>query len=75
MMRPGSKEKRVALMMQGQVIPLDAELSLAEAKLSVETKLPIADSVILATARTFDAILWTQDGDLKELKGVRYVEA
>jgi len=65
----------VALMMQGQVVPLDAELSLAAAKLSVETKLPMADSVILATARTFDAILWTQDGDFKELEGVQYVEA
>ena len=65
----------VALMMQGQLVPLDAELLLVAAKLSVETKLPMADSVILATARTFDAILWTQDGDFKALEGVQYVEA
>jgi predicted nucleic acid-binding protein len=63
----------VALMMQGQVVPSDAELSLAAAKLSVATKLPMADSVILATARTLDAILWTQDSDFEGSEGVQYV--
>jgi predicted nucleic acid-binding protein len=64
----------VALMMQGRVVPLDSELALAAAKLSVEAKLPMADSVILATARAFDAVLWTQDGDFDGLEGVRYTK-
>lgn len=71
----GDALQTAALMMQGQVVPLDAELALAAAKLSAEIKLPMADSVILATARAFDAILWTQDGDFKGLGGVQYVEA
>jgi predicted nucleic acid-binding protein len=64
----------VALMMQGQVVPLDAELALAAAKVSVEVKLPMADSVILATVRTLGAVLWTQDHDFKGLEGVQYVD-
>ena len=33
----------------------------------------MADSVILATARAFRAVLWTQDKDFEGLQGVRYV--
>jgi predicted nucleic acid-binding protein len=40
-----------------------------------EDRLPMADSVILATARQFNAVLWTQDADLERLPGVRYVAA
>ncbi|MEJ7840298.1 MAG: type II toxin-antitoxin system VapC family toxin [Rubrobacter sp.] len=64
----------VAAMQQGLVVRLDAELALAAAKISSDTKLPMADSVILATARGHDATLWTQDSDFEGLEGVRYVE-
>lgn len=64
----------VAAMQQGLVVRLDAELALAAAKISSETKLPMADSVILATARDHDAMLWTQDSDFEGVEGVRYVE-
>lgn len=64
----------VAAMQQGLVVRLDAELALAAAKISSETKLPMADSVILATARDHDATLWTQDSDFEGVEGVRYVE-
>jgi predicted nucleic acid-binding protein len=37
-------------------------------------KLPMADSIILATARANDAILWTQDEHFKGLPHVKYVE-
>ena len=37
-----------------------------------EQGLPMADSVMLATARTYDAVLWTQDEDFKGLRGVKY---
>src|SRR5262245_23771220 len=40
-----------ALMKQGKIIDLDLALALRAAKLGVELKLPLADSVILATAR------------------------
>ena len=71
----GDALRAVALMMQGRIVPLDAELALVAAKLSAEGKLPMADSIILATARTYDAILWTQDRDFDGLDGVQYIEA
>lgn len=62
----------VAIMQQGIVVDLDATLALSAARLSVEHKLPLADSVILATAREYKATLWTQDSDFAGLKDVRY---
>jgi predicted nucleic acid-binding protein len=61
-----------ALMQQGRVVELDVTLALTAAKLSAETKLPMADSIILATARAEGAILWTQDVDFAGMEGVRY---
>ena len=63
----------VALMRQGRVIPLDDALALDAARLSVEHRLPMADSVILATARAHRATLWTQDADFQGVNGVRYI--
>ncbi len=62
-----------ALMQQGRAVALDLQLAMAAAKLSCELKLPMADSIILATARQFNAVLWTQDADFDNLPGVRYV--
>ncbi|MEW5768567.1 MAG: type II toxin-antitoxin system VapC family toxin [bacterium] len=62
----------VATMQQGKVVDLTSTLALSAAKISVEHHLPMADSVILATARAYDATLWTQDEDFEGLYGVRY---
>ena len=64
--------KAVADMMQGQVIELDARLAIYAAKLSAEHKIPMADSIMLATARTHQATLWTQDVDFANLPEVQY---
>ncbi len=64
----------VAMMMQGQVVDLDAVLALSAAKLSKDFSLPLADSVILATAYAHGATLWTQDAHFENIPGVRYVE-
>jgi predicted nucleic acid-binding protein len=32
----------------------------------------LADIIILATARAFEATIWTQDADFKEIPGVRF---
>ena len=61
-----------ALMRQGQVADLTSTLALAAARLSVNEALPLADSVILATARAHGATLWTQDADFEGRDGVRY---
>ena len=47
-------------------------LALTAARLSLDTRLPMADSVVLATARLDQATLWTQDADFASLPGVRY---
>lgn len=61
-----------AQMQQAAVVDLDATLALTAARLGAEMKLPLADSVVLATARHHDATLWTQDGDFEGLAGVRF---
>jgi predicted nucleic acid-binding protein len=67
--------RAVAAMQQGSVVPLDEGLALSAARLSIEAKLPMADSIMLAAARTAGATLWTQDEDFKNVEGVRYIEA
>lgn len=62
-----------AAMQQGRVVDLDAGLSMEAARVSLEFKLPLADSVILATARSAKADFWTQDADFKGLGGVKYI--
>jgi toxin FitB len=62
----------VALMRQGRVIDLDSALALRAAKLGIDHALPLADPVILATARRFEATLWTQDADFEGIEGVRF---
>jgi predicted nucleic acid-binding protein len=59
-------------MHKGTIVALTAPLALAAAKLSLTHNLPMADGIILATAREFNAILWTQDADFKNIRGVKY---
>ena len=59
-------------MMQGTTIDLTDELALKAAKISLEYQIPMADSIILATARTHQAVLWTQDKDFKDIENVNY---
>lgn len=69
----GDALQSIALMQQGRVIDLTASLALAAAKVSVDLRMPMADSIMLATARSHDAAFWTQDADFKSVRGVRYV--
>jgi toxin FitB len=64
----------IALMKAGCMVDLDDSLVLVAAELSYELKLPLADSIILATARANDATLWTQDVHFKGFEGVKYKE-
>jgi len=68
----GHALQAVAVMQQGTVVDLDARLALVAARISRERKLPMADSVILATARAFGATVWTQDEDFKGLSAVQF---
>lgn len=62
----------IAVMLQGRIVELSAGLAVDAAKLSLESGLPLADSIILATARAEGALLWTQDAHFQGLDGVEY---
>lgn len=62
----------VAIMEQGRVVDLDRVTALEAARLSLEHGIPMADSVMLATAQRAKATLWTQDADFEGLPGVKY---
>jgi predicted nucleic acid-binding protein len=61
-----------ALMQQGTVVDLSASLAMSAAKTSLDLKLPMADSIILVTARLYNAQLWTQDEHFRDVDGVRF---
>jgi len=69
----GDALRAAAQMLQGQVVDLDTALATSAARISFDLKLPLADSVILATARAHDAVVWTQDADFVGIEGVKYV--
>jgi predicted nucleic acid-binding protein len=59
-------------MRQGTLVPLDETLAVSAARLGLTHKLPLADAIVLATARASSATLWTQDKDFEGLARVRY---
>jgi len=65
--------RAIALMRQGRVIELSDTLALGAARLSFETKLSLADSIILYSARHLGAMLWTQDAHFESVEGVSFV--
>jgi toxin FitB len=62
----------VAAMKKGKVIDLSASIAMNASKLSLKHNLPMADSIILATARAYECIIWTQDSDFQNIEGVKY---
>jgi len=68
----GDALQAVAIMVQGTVVDLDMDVALRAAKLSIDLKLPMADSVMLATSQHYGAIFWTQDAHFDGVQGVQY---
>ncbi len=68
----GDALQAIAVMLQGQVSDLDTDLALLAARLSAELRMPMADSIMLATSRRHGATLWTQDAHFRDVEGVRY---
>ena len=64
----------VALMQQVKVVSITSSIAVMAAKLSCELKVPMADSLIYATARMYDAVVWTQDSDFKGLEKVNFLD-
>jgi toxin FitB len=65
--------KAIAHMQLGEVVELDSKLAIYAARLSLQSKLPMADSIVYATACAREATLWTQDDDFEELDDVKYI--
>ena len=59
-------------MQRGHVVDLTSQLAMSAASLSLEHSLPMAESIILASARAHEAVVWTQDIDFKGLANVKY---
>ena len=57
-----------------KIVDLDEDLSLSAARISHEHKIPMADSIIYATAKKYGAAVWTQDEDFQNLPNVKYIK-
>ncbi len=65
----------MAAMQQGKIVEMDSRIALSAARISIDHQLPLADSVILATARLNNAVLWTQDSHFEGMPNVKYKKA
>ena len=61
-----------ATMRQGRAVSLDGGLAIEAAEIGANLGLPLADSIIYASALMHDATLWTQDADFEGLEQVEY---
>jgi predicted nucleic acid-binding protein len=66
--------RAAAAMKQGSVVDLDFFIALKAARIGSELKMPLADSIVLATAREHKALLWTQDEHFRGLGRVRFFD-
>ena len=62
----------IAAMQKGMVVELTASVAMNAAKLSMKHNIPMADSIILATAISYNCIIWTQDSDFENLQRVKF---
>jgi len=62
----------VAAMQKGRIVDLNSHIAMNASKLSLQYNLPMADSIILATARAYQCIIWTQDADFQDIEHVKY---
>jgi toxin FitB len=62
----------VALLHQGRLVDLTAAIAIAAANVSQSEKLPMTDSIIIATARAENAVVWTQDSDFEGRPGIKF---
>lgn len=67
--------KAVAFMQSGVIVDLTSTIALYAANISFDLKIPMAGSIMFASARENEAILWTQDSNFEDLEGVRYIAA
>jgi predicted nucleic acid-binding protein len=71
--------ENIAIYLVGQlktfcIIPLEEDIAITAAKVSMMHRLPMADSIIYATAQKYNAVVWTQDEDFKKLPGTKFIQ-
>ena len=69
----GPALQAIATMQQGTVADFPSPVALSAARISLDLRIPMADSIMLATARAWNATLWSQDADFAKIPGVRFV--
>ncbi len=62
----------VAAMQKGTIIDLTTSIAMNASRLSLQYSLPMADSIILSTAQSYECLIWTQDSDFEDLPGVKF---
>jgi predicted nucleic acid-binding protein len=65
----------VLRMQQEKLIDLTDTLALKASSTSLAHGLAMADAIVYATARQYEATLYTSDADLKGLPGVQFIDA
>ena len=65
--------RAIGFMSLGKEVDLNREIAISAAQISTELELAMADSLILATARAYNATLWTQDEHFKDIPGVKFI--
>ena len=65
----------IAQMQQGQVVNVDPSIAISAARVSIQYQMPMADAIMLATARNHKAALWTQDSHFEGIQNVNYKKA
>jgi predicted nucleic acid-binding protein len=64
----------VNIMKIGRVIDMDSEIAVLASDISKQYKLPMADSIIYATAKIYNAEIYTQDKHFENLEQVHFFE-
>ncbi|MEW6062189.1 MAG: type II toxin-antitoxin system VapC family toxin [Bacteroidota bacterium] len=64
----------IGLMQQAKVVSINSTIALTASKISIDRKMPMADSLIYATALANSATVWTQDNDFRGLEKVKFIK-
>jgi predicted nucleic acid-binding protein len=64
--------RAVGFLKNARTIEINSSISIQAAILSKAYHLHMADSILLATAQSEDAVLWTMDAHFKDIPGVQY---
>jgi len=62
----------IAAMQKGTIISFTTSIAMNASRLSLQHRLPMADSIILSTAQYYKCIIWTQDSDFENLSNVKF---